>query len=237
MSNWVDMNNVMIITGTRTGIGRHLAEYYLEKGWKVHGCSRKPSDLSHESYSHYCLDVSDEKAVMSMVRDCFQTEKRLDCLINNAGIAAMNHSMLTPMSTVERVFRTNVMGSFLFSREVAKYMKRGSAGRIVNFTTVAVPLDLEGESVYAASKAAVEKLTRILAREFAPMNITVNAVGPSPIPTHLIQGVPEKKLESLLKRQVIRRYGTFSDVSHVIDFFIDPEAGAVTGQTIYLGGV
>jgi 3-oxoacyl-[acyl-carrier protein] reductase len=116
-------------------------------------------------------------------------------------------------------------------------MHKSKSGRIVNFTSVAVPLDLEGESVYAASKSAVVTFTRILARELAPANITVNAVGPTPVMTDLIRSVPKDKLDRLLKRQAIHRYGAFKDISNVIDFFIRPESDFVTGQVIYLGGI
>ena len=102
---------------------------------------------------------------------------------------------------------------------------------------MAVPLKPAGEAVYAASKAAVGSLTQILARELAEFNITVNAVGPAPIKTDLIRGAPEDKLERLLRRQAIRRYGEYRDVVNVIDFFIRPESDFVTGQVICLGGV
>lgn len=102
-------------------------------------------------------------------------------LINNAGIAAMNHAMPTPADSIQKVLNTNVPGTFLFCRDAAKLMKKNRFGRIVNFSTVAAPLKLEGEAAYAASKATVVTLTQILAREFAELGITVNAVGPTPI--------------------------------------------------------
>jgi 3-oxoacyl-[acyl-carrier protein] reductase len=162
---------------------------------------------------------------------------QLDVLINNAGIASMNHTILTPTATVRKIFETNVTGSFLFCREAAKLMMQKKFGRIVNFATVATPLRLEGEAIYAASKAAIVSLTQILARELATWNITVNAVGPTPIQTDLIGSVPKEKIDALLNRQAIPRLGEFCDVTNVIDFFLRPESSFVTGQVIYLGGV
>ena len=231
------MSKVMVITGTRKGIGRYLAEYYLEKGMIVCGCSRGESDLQSEKYHHFCLDVADEKAVKKMISSIAKKYRRIDYLINNAGMASMNHSLLTPLSIVEKLFKTNVFGTFLFSRECAKIMSRDNYGRIINFTTVAAPLYLEGESVYAASKAAIESLTRTLSKEFGVYGVTVNAIGPSPIKTDLIKNVGESKLEKLLDKQAIKCFGAFKDVSNIIDFYISDNSKMISGQILYIGGV
>jgi 3-oxoacyl-[acyl-carrier protein] reductase len=230
-------NKVILISGTSKGIGRALVDHYTSKQCQVIGCSRSPFEGEFPNYRHYCLDVADEPAVKDMFAQIRKREKRLDVLINNAGIASMNHSLLTPMATANKIIQTNFIGTFLLCREAARLMQAHRYGRIVNFTTVAVPLKLEGEAVYAASKAAVISLTEILAREFAEFGITVNAVGPPPIKTDLIRGVPSEKLEALISRQAIKRYGETRDVVHVIDFLIDPATDFVTGQVIFLGGV
>jgi 3-oxoacyl-[acyl-carrier protein] reductase len=228
---------VTLITGTRTGIGRGLAEHYARRGHRVVGCSRGECDWSVENYTHVVADVTDEPAVKRLFADVRKKHGRLDHLINNAGVAAMNHSLLTPMATVQSVLATNVMGTFLFCREAAKLMKAAGRGRIVNLTTVAVPLKLEGEAIYVASKAAVLSLTEVLARELASFGITVNAVGPVPIETDLIRGVPKDKIERLVARQAIPRLGTVEDVANVIDFYLSERSGFVTGQSLFLGGV
>lgn len=233
----MDDRPTMMITGASRGIGKYLAHYYLEQGYCVLGCSRREPEWQAEGYCHYCLDVTDEAKVKAMFGDVRRLHKRLDVLINNAGIASMNHALLTPLETAQKIVNTNFLGSFLFCREGAKVMQRRRCGRIVNFVTVATPLKLEGEAVYASSKAAVLNLTQILARELASSGITVNAVGPGPVQTDLIRGVPQDKLDHLLQRQAIPRFCEFEDIANVVDFFIRPESDFVTGQIVFLGGV
>ena len=238
MSNESTANEkpVLLLTGARKGIGRNLAEHYLAKGWTVIGCSRTESDLEHPDYAHFCVDVADEPAVKKLFGKVRKQYGRLDALINNAGAASMNHFLLTPRATYDRLFETNVAGTFLFCREAAKQMQRRRYGRIINFSTVAVPLKLGGEAVYVASKAAVTSLTQVLAKELGPFNITVNAIGPTPISTDLIRGVPKDKIDALVEQQSIHRLGEFRDVANLADFFLQPESDFITGQVVYLGG-
>lgn len=231
------MSRIVIITGTRKGLGLQLAEHYLSNGDIVYGCSRRGTDFSHPNYTHFMMDVSSEQEVIAMVRQIYKEHKRIDVLINNAGAASMNHFLLTPFSTVERLFATNYYGTFLMCREVSKLMTRQKYGRIINYTTVAVPLNLEGELVYSSSKAAIEQLTKVLAGELGGYGVTVNAVGPTPISTDLIKNVPKEKIEELIARQSVKRLGKFEDVLNVVDFFVSPQSDFITGQIIYLGGV
>ena len=228
---------VMLITGSRKGIGEQLVKHYVAKGVRVLGCSRKNVAYKFDNYQHFCLDVSDESAVKALFFNIKKSYGRLDCLINNAGIGLANHSLLTPNKSIQNIMSTNFTGTFLFCREGARLMKKNNFGRIVNLTTVAVPLKLEGEAVYSASKAAINSLTQILGKELAEFGITVNAIGPTPIKTDLIRSIPKEKIENLINSLAIKRYGKVRDVINVIDFFINPESDYITGQVIYLGGV
>lgn len=227
---------VALVTGARKGIGRYLVEHLLGQEYAVIGCSRAASDFAHEHYDHVRADVTSEEQVISLLKRVRKAYGRLDVLINNAGVASMNPALLTPFSSAQAIVQTNLLGSFLMCRESAKLMIKRKFGRIVNFTTVAVPMQLQGESLYAASKSGVEAFTRIFAREVADYGITVNAVGPSPIDTDLIRGVPKAKLDALRERLAIKRFGTFADVANAVDFFVRKESDYVTGQVLYLGG-
>ena len=231
------MSKVALITGTRKGIGLALAEHLLSQGWIVAGCSRRDAAIESANYHHYCLDISDEKAVVEMIRKIRRQSGPIHALINNAGIASMNHIVLTTKETCRSIFETNFIGGFIALRECAKQMIRQKQGRIINISSVATPLNLEGEAVYAASKAAVESLTRTAARELGPYGITVNAIGPTPIDTDLIRTVPEEAIDKLVQRQAIQRLGTVADVANCVDFFLKNESAFITGQTLYLGGI
>src|SRR5580692_4092389 len=122
----------MLITGSRKGIGRYLVEHYLAKGYLVEGCSRGEGDLKDSSYHHHSVDVADERAVRHMIADITKRHGRIDVVLNNAAIATMNHILLTPAATANRMLQVNVTGTMLFCRDVAKVMMRRKYGRIVN---------------------------------------------------------------------------------------------------------
>ena len=232
----VNEKRVILITGTRKGTGKYLAQTFAGRGWQVIGCSRKEADWEAPGYEHLLADVTNETQVAALFRHIRKNYGRLDAALNNAGIASMNHVLLTPGSSVQAVMNTNFFGTFLVCREAARLMMKQKNGRIINFSTVAVPLDLEGDAVYAASKSAVEKFTRIFAHEIGSFGITVNTIGPAPIQTDLIRNVPQDKMDKLINGLAVKRYGTFEDILNVIDFLIHPKSSFITGQTIYLGG-
>jgi 3-oxoacyl-[acyl-carrier protein] reductase len=228
---------VIVVTGARKGLGRAIAEHFLRRGHAVAGISREMSDLVGDRYAHFRADVADEEAVKQCMGLIAARFGAVDAIVNNAGIASMNHALLTTAAAMQRIFETNALGSFLCAREAAKLMRRKKLGRIVNVSSVAVPMALAGEAAYAASKAAVETLTRVLAREFAPLGITCNAVGPTPIRTDLLAGVAQNKIDALVARQALPRLGEPRDVINAIEFFMRADSDFITGQVLYLGGV
>lgn len=228
---------IIVITGTSRGIGLSLVKRYIAKGHTVIGCSRSENGYKNENYFHFIVDLSNEKEINQFAHSIKKQFGSIDVLINNAGIASMNHFMLTPLETAKRVMTTNFFAPFAMIRTCIGLLKKSQNPRIINFSTVAVPFNLDGELAYVASKSAVESMTKILAKELAPFKITVNAVGPTPVKTFLTAKVPEDKIQALLDRQAIKRFGEFEDIGNVIDFYIQPSSEFITGQIIYLGGV
>jgi 3-oxoacyl-[acyl-carrier protein] reductase len=227
----------VLITGTSSGLGRHLAEHYLAGGDVVIGCARRAAAIDHQKYVHHQVDITDEHAIASMLASVRADHDGLDVLINNAGVATMNAFALTPPAAMHTIVDTNLLGPMLLTHGAIRLLRKSAAGRIVNVTTVAVPLRLAGETVYAASKAALESFTRGLAKEVGAYGITCNAVGPSLTPTRLTNGLPPAVRERLLSQQAVARQGSAADVANVIDFFLRPESDLVTGQIVYLGGI
>ena len=245
MSISQSMCRVFIISGSSRGIGKAISEHYLGCGDIVVGCARSTSDIAHENYRHFILDINDEKAVVAMVRAAKKEFGKIDICLNNAGMASMNHILTTSYESAKRLVDVNFLGAFLLSREVAKAMisnkisnkNSAKSGVIINFSSVAAPLCLEGEAIYAASKAACENLTKTMAKELASYSIRVNAIALTPVQTDLIKAVPKDKIKALLEQQAIKRFGEFEDIINVIDFFISQKSDFITGQIITLGGV
>lgn len=239
------MCRVFIISGSSRGIGKAISEHYLGCGDIVVGCARSTSDIAHENYRHFILDINDEKAVVAMVRAAKKEFGKIDICLNNAGMASMNHILTTSYESAKRLVDVNFLGAFLLSREAAKAMisnkisnkNSAKSGVIINFSSVAAPLCLEGEAIYAASKAACESLTKTMAKELASYSIRVNAIALAPVQTDLIKAVPKDKINALLEHQAIKRFGEFGDIINVIDFFISQKSDFITGQIITLGGV
>ena len=228
---------VMLITGTRKGIGKYLAEYYCKNLYQVIGCSRGLIDYKLDNYQHFCLDVSEESSVKKMFTEIRKKYGRLDVLINNAGVNyAHSPLLLVPYESALKTVEVNLLGTFLLSREAAKLMKKKSFGRIVNLGSMAVKHEVKGEAIYTASKAAIVSLTRVMAKEISSYGITCNTVSPAAIDTDFIKKINNNGLNEVLSRNAIPNVGSLNEVSNTIDWLINTESSAITGQSIYLGG-
>ncbi len=227
----------ILITGTSRGLGKAMAEHYINSGDIVYGCARSDESIEHDHYHHIQIDIASPEEIRNLFFLLRKEADHLDAIINNAGIASMNAFALTPVESFQKIFDINVQGTFLFCQKALGLLRKASHPRIINMSTVAVPLQLEGESIYAASKSAVETLTRIIAKEYGSFGITCNAIGPSPIDTALIKGVGKEKISRLIKRQAVQEMATPEDVINLVDFYLKPESAMISGQVVYLGGV
>lgn len=227
---------VMVITGTSRGIGRGMAEYFLQRGYRVAGCSRSPAALALDGYLHAQVDVADEVQVRSWIRSIKNTLGQIDVLVCNAGVAnAATLLTMTSTEMLEEALRTNVLGTYVVCREVAKAMMRQQSGRIITFSSMAVGLHEEGTSAYAASKSAIVEMTKVLAKELAPLGVTCNVIAPSVYTTLAVEALGEQVTAHALDRLTIKRRLTIEEICNVIAFFAAPESGCITGQVIHMG--
>ncbi|WP_369225998.1 SDR family NAD(P)-dependent oxidoreductase [Streptomyces sp. R39] len=228
-----------MITGSRTGIGRSLAEHLLQAGHDVVGCSRKPSAIDHPRYRHHEADLSEPAETKRVFREIRREHGHLDALINNAGTSTMNHFMTTPDDVVRDIFDINFFAVLNCCREAVKLLRKSDepSAAILNVSTVAVPWALDGHLAYSASKSAVEQLVRVMSKELAAFGIRVNAIGLPPVRTILTRTVAQPKIEALIARQAIRRMCTMDDIVGPVEFLIGRQSAFVTGETIFLGGV
>lgn len=226
------MKRALLVTGASRGLGRAIAERALTAGYDVIGLARTAAEAPFPI--HPC-DVADAAAVKA-VAAALPRDLPLWGVINAAGIASMNLAMMTPASTVQRVIATNLMGAIHVSQAFAPALVRAKGGRIIHFSTIAVPLGLAGEAVYVASKAGVEGFSRTFAREVAGFGVTVNCVAPGPVDTDLIAKVPADAIDRIVRRQVVQRKGTPDDVWNAVAFLLSDEAAMISGQVLAIGG-
>jgi len=222
------------VTGASRGLGRHIAARARDSGYGVIGLARSIEPL--DGVSMIACDVGDAQSVAEAGR-ALREEADLFALVNAAGIASMNLVFTTPAATMERLVRVNLVGTMFCCQMAGKLLARKGAGCIVNFSTIAVPLAIKGEAVYAASKAGVETFSRAFAREMADHGVTVNCVAPGPIDTALIAKVPAASIDEIVSRQIIARKATPEDVWKIVSLLLDPAAESITGEVLHVGGV
>ena len=237
------MKTVLVTGGTR-GIGRDIAFEFLQRGYEViiNYCSNETAAIATQAEFNmlgYCpvlmrADVSDEAQVDEMFGEIFRLYKKLDVLVNNAGIAAYNIIQNTAAAEWDRVFAVNAKGTFLCSRAAADRMIGAGGGVIINISSVWGEVGASCEAAYSASKAAVIGFTRALAKELAPSNVRVNCVSPGVIDTEMNARLTPDEMEELIEQIPIGRLGSGEDVAKACLYLA--EAPYVTGEVLSVGG-
>lgn len=236
---------VALITGASRGIGAAVAQRLARDGFTVvinySGNAAPAEELAREieQAAGKALtekaDVSDAQAVRRMFDAAETAFGGIDVLVNNAGIMMLSSLAEADDANFDRQIAVNLKGTFNTLREAARRLRDG--GRIINFSTSVVGLKLEAYGVYAATKAAVETLTAIMAKEMRGRNITVNAIAPGPVATDLfLNGKSEELITRMAKMNPLERLGTPEDIAAAVAFLAGPDGGWINGQTLRANG-
>jgi 3-oxoacyl-[acyl-carrier protein] reductase len=228
---------VVVVTGTRRGIGRSLAIHFLANGAKVWGISRGDSSIDDPGYGHLTADVGKSKEIQEAFSRIGKEAGRVDVLVNNAAVLTSQYAMIMPPANAQAMVDTNLLGTFYASREAAKLMRKAKRGRIINIGSMAASLEPMGDSIYAACKAGVSVLAAVMAKEFGPFNVTCNTLGITAIETDMLAQLPRDKIDAIVKALPVPRYATNDDIFNVVDFFASDRSSYVTAQTVFLGGI
>ena len=225
---------MIIVTGASKGLGYEICNRLISLKKDVFGISRDTSSLPFPSQD---CDVSSYSELKEVSKTLKKEKIRVTGLINAAGIASMNLALTTPKRTTENIINTNLLGTIYSCQNFSPLILRNRSGSIINFSTLAVPLGLKGESVYVASKSGVEGFSRSFAREMSDFNIRVNCIAPGPINTDLIKGVNTKQIDKIISDQIIKKQFKKSDVCDLVEFLIDDKSKSLSGQILNIGGV
>ncbi|BDG07089.1 SDR family NAD(P)-dependent oxidoreductase [Anaeromyxobacter paludicola] len=238
---------IALVTGSTRGIGWATARSLARAGATVvlsgHSdpalLARRAEELSAESgrpVQGIPCDVSSTAAVRALFQEIFRTHRRLDVLVNNAGV--MEDALLGMIedALVERVLGVNVRGAINVLQGAARLMARTRSGCIVNVSSIVGVRGNVGQAVYSASKAAIVGLTLSASKELAPQGIRVNAIAPGFIDTDMTRALPPEKFRDLAARIGMGRVGTPEDVAGAVLFLCSELAAYVTGQVLGVDG-
>lgn len=236
---------VAIVTGSSRGIGAAIAERLAHDGFAVvvnYSGSATPAEalvvkIKQQGGTALAVqaDVSDGAAVKNLFDATNNAFGGVDVLVNNAGIMALAPLSETDDATFDRLVAINFKGTFNTLREASKHLRDG--GRIINFSSSVTALLQPTYSIYAATKAAVESMTSIFAKELRGRNITINAVAPGPTATDLfLKGKPQEVIERLAKLAPLERLGEPADIAAVVSFLSGPDGAWINGQTLRVNG-
>lgn len=231
------VGRIALVTGTRRGLGRLIAQHFLDHGARCVGFSRGEATIEHANYEHLMVDIGDAAAVQSAFQVFRKKYGVLHIVVNNAAVLTSQYSMIMPAAAAQSMISTNLFGTFLVSREAARLMRKAGWGRIINIGSMAASLEVPGDAVYAACKAGVATLANVMAKEFAPMNVTCNTLAVSAIDTEMLRQLPRDAIDRVVDGLPLPRLAEPDDVLNVIDFFSSERSSYITAQTIYLGGV
>jgi len=235
---------IAIITGAAGGLGRAIAQKLSGQGITLalfdkneEGLKATQVTLSGKSTIHP-LDITDERAVAAAIANVADQHKRIDILINSAGITGRTNIKSHEADTADllNVFHINFMGSYHTSKYVLREMLRQNYGRILHIASIAGKEGNAGMLAYSASKAAVIGMTKVQGKEYATTGITINALAPAVIRTALVDAMPDEQVRYMTGKIPMQRCGTLEEAADIVQYIVSPANSFITGFTFDLSG-
>ncbi len=237
---------VAIVTGASRGIGRACALRLAEDGMTVvvnyshsEAAAAEVVDKIKAAGGDALAvraDVSNPAEVKEMFKTVWKTYGQIDVLVNNAGIVRDEYLLMLTEENLDACLDLNIKGYLYCAQQAVLKMFRKKSGVIINMSSVSSKMALAGQTVYSATKGAVNSMTQTMAKELAPYGIRVNAVAPGFIATEMIDALPEDKRAQYLTEVPLGRFGTVEDVAAVVSMLASDGAAYMTGQTLVLDG-
>jgi len=246
MSNLLK-DKVVVITGSNRGIGKSITEVFAENGANIIACSRSISPESRKwminleskfniSINTVELDLSDEKSVKDSIKQIFSISKKIDVLVNNAGVASGALFQMTPISELRKIFEINFFSQILLSQGIAKIMIRNKSGSIINLASTAAFIADPGTLAYGSSKSAFARATQSMSNELGIFNIRVNAIAPGVTRTDMFKQMSSEAIEKLIRSSALKRAAEPKEIANVALFLASDLSSHVTGQVIRADG-
>ena len=236
-----------IITGCNRGIGKAILETFAENGADIFACVRKESDEFTEikdkledktgvTITPVFFDFAESEQVKAGIKTIISSNKPIDVLVNNAGVAAGSIFQMTAIQNLKKVFEINFFSQILFTQGISRYMSRSKKGSIINIASTAGLLGDAGTTSYGSSKAALMFATKTMATELGAFNIRVNAIAPSITRTDMFDQMDEKARNILIESSALKRPAEAVEIANVVLFMASDLSSFITGQILRVDG-
>jgi 3-oxoacyl-[acyl-carrier protein] reductase len=234
---------VAVISGGSRGLGLALVDLFLDRGWRVATFSRSESAEITERIAAqpdrliwHAADGGSAEELKAFAKSVSNQWSRIDALVNNAGVGFDGLLNFMRSDEIDRVLDVNLRGAILLTQACVKSMIRKGAGSVVNISSVNGVRGHSGVSVYSATKAALDGMTRSLARELGPRNIRVNSVAPGYFESEMVKELPEKATARIARRTPLGRLARQDEIAEAVYFLASGQGSFITGQVLVVDG-